>query len=99
AFHLADKKFFPSPGTMVRDLIAVLGAGELSQRLPHVYFAVPRAWGLALPLDEGPPAITVTQVVPGSEREDQHWKQHGPRAFEAALDAADVGDLRRTSVI
>lgn len=99
AFHVADKKFFPEPGSVVRDVIGVLGAGEVSQRLPHVYFAVPRMWGLSLPLDEGPPAITVVQLVPVSEREYQHWRQHGARSIEGALADADVTDLRRDSVI
>ena len=55
AFHLADTKFFPEPGTMVRDVVAALAAGDLSERLPHVYVQSPRAVGLDLPLDEGPP--------------------------------------------
>jgi len=101
AFHLMDKRFFPEPGSMVRDVIAVLGAGDVSQRLPHVYFTVPRPWSIELPLDEGPPPITLSMVVPVSEREYQYWRQHGAQAFEASLTASriDVADLRRTSAV
>src|SRR5215475_5191209 len=42
AFHLSSTGFFPEPGVMVRDVIGALGAGDLSQRLPHVYVTVPR---------------------------------------------------------
>ena len=86
---------------MVRDVIAVLNAGDLSQRLPHVYFTVPRAWNLPLPLDEGPPAITASMVVPVSEREYQYWREHGMVAFERAIDDAqiDVSDLKRTATL
>jgi len=101
AFHLIDKKFFPEPGSIVRDVVAVLAAGEVSQRLPHVYFAVPRPWSLSLPLDPGPPPITVVMAVPVSEREYQHWRQHGTRGLEQALSDAgvDVADLRRPSSV
>jgi len=101
AFHLMDRRFFPEPGSMVRDVIAVLNAGDLSQRLPHVYFTVPRAWNLPLPLDEGPPAITASMVVPVSEREYQYWREHGMVAFERAIDDAqiDVSDLKRTATL
>lgn len=101
AFHLIDKRFFPEPGSIVRDVVAVLGAGPVSKALPHVYFAVPRMWDVALPLDEGPPAITLVMAVPVSEPEYQYWKANGPRAFEAALTASgvDVADLRRASAI
>ena len=44
-----------------------LEAGDLSQRLPHVYVRSPRAWSIHLPLDIGPPAITLAQVFPISE--------------------------------
>src|SRR3954465_8098868 len=40
-FHLTTTGFFPEPGTMVRDVVASLDAGELSQRLPHVYVQSP----------------------------------------------------------
>jgi hypothetical protein len=59
---------------MVRDVIAALGAGDLSERLPHVYITVPRPWRLSLPLDLGPPPITVAQVVPVSEAEYGLWR-------------------------
>jgi hypothetical protein len=101
-FHVVDKRFFPEPGSVVRDVIGVLGAGELSQRLPHIYFAVPRPWHrLTLPLDPGPPVITLVMAVPVSEREYQFWRQHGTQAFEAALTASgtDVADLRRPSAL
>jgi hypothetical protein len=101
AFHLMEKRFFPEPGSVVRDVVAVLGAGELSKRLPHVYFALPRPWRVHLPLDVGPPPITLVMVVPVSEREYQHWRQHGTRALEAALteSGVDVADLRRASAL
>jgi hypothetical protein len=100
-FHVMDSSFYPAPGTMVRDLVAFSGGGELSQRLPHAYFTVPRPWGLRLPLDEGPPPITLTMVVPVSEREYQYWKSHGDEALESHF--AEVGmepaDLRRSSAV
>ena len=101
AFHTIDKRFFPSPGSIVRDLVGVLGAGDLSARLPHVYFAVPRPWKLRLPLDEGPPAITLVMAVPVSAAEYHYWHQHGTQAFEAALtqSGADLADLRRASAL
>lgn len=101
AFHLMDKRFFPEPGSIVRDVVAVLAAGDISQRLPHIYFAVPTAWNIPLPLDEGPPAVTLVMAVPVTEREYQLWRQHGVDAFESALaDAsADLADLRRSGVV
>jgi hypothetical protein len=100
-FHVMDSGFYPQPGTMVRDLVAVINAGELSQRLPHAYFSVPRRWGLRLPLDEGPPPITLTMVVPVSEAEYQYWKTHGDQALEAKFAAASMepADLKRASVV
>jgi tetratricopeptide (TPR) repeat protein len=98
AFHLAETKFFPEPGTVVRDVIASLAVDGLSQRLPHVYVQYPRAWGLELPLDEGPPAVTLAQVVPISEHEYQTWRGLGSQRFEKQLAerAIDVTDLART---
>jgi tetratricopeptide (TPR) repeat protein len=75
AFHLTDTGFFPEAGTMVRDVIGALGVPNLSSRLPHVYLAKPRAWGVHLPLDVGPPPITLAQVVPVSEAEYQTWRR------------------------
>jgi suppressor of fused protein SUFU/tetratricopeptide repeat protein len=100
AFHLTESRFFPEPGTMVRDVVATLGAGDLSQRLPHVYVRTPRAWNLDLPLDEGPPAITVAQVFPISESEYQAWKGLGPSRFETMLEdrRIDILDLRRSGL-
>ena len=101
AFHLIANRFFPEPGSMVRDVIAVLDAPGLSQRLPHLYFMVPRPWGMRLPIDDGPPPITLVMAVPVSEAEYQHWKTHGARSFELALQAAgaDLADLRRSSAL
>jgi hypothetical protein len=97
ASHLADTKFFPEPGTMVRDVVAAIAAGDgLSERLPHVYVQSPRAWGLDLPLDEGPPAVTLAQVFPISEAEYQTWKSLGPQQFEHSLAHVDIADLRRS---
>jgi len=100
-FHVMDSGFYPAPGTLVRDLVGVIGAGDLSQRLPHAYFGVPRRWGVRLPLEEGPPAITLTMVVPVSEREYQYWKAHGDTALEARFSesATDLADLRRASIV
>jgi tetratricopeptide (TPR) repeat protein len=96
AFHLADTSFFPEPGVMVRDVIGALGDGDLSQRLPHVYVTVPRAWKLALPIDDGPPAITLAQVVPMSEAEYLVWRRNYA-TFEGILEQrkVDLTDLRR----
>ena len=83
---------------MVRDEVGALGAGELSQRLPHVYVQSPRAWRLELPLDVGPPAITLAQVFPISEAEYQTWRRLGAERFERTLidRQIDVADLRRS---
>jgi Suppressor of fused protein (SUFU)/Tetratricopeptide repeat len=96
AFHLSDTGFFPEPTVMVRDVIGALGAGDLSERLPHVYIMVPRAWRLALPIDNGPPPITLAQVVPVSEAEYQMWRGN-VAGFEDRLARRniDVMDLRR----
>lgn len=98
ALHLADTRFFPEPGTMVRDVVAAVQAGALSERLPHVYVQSPRAWGIELPLDEGPPAITLAQVVPISEREYRTWRSIGADRFEQQLAAIDVADLSRPEI-
>jgi hypothetical protein len=97
AFHLGDTKFFPEPGTMVRDGVAAIGAGDLSVRLPHVYVQSPMAWHIELPLDEGPPAITLAQVFPISEAEYLEWRGVGSREFERLLfeRRTNVADLRR----
>lgn len=96
AFHLTETGFFPEPGVMVRDVVGALSAGDLSERLPHAYVTVPRIWRLDLPLEVGPPAITLAQVVPVSEAEYLRWR--GDLAgFEADLAAhhVDFTDLRR----
>jgi len=81
---------------MVRDVIGALGAGDLSQRLPHVYIMVPRAWRLGLPIDDGPPPITLARVVPVSEAEYLSWRSHADR-FELGLleSEIDLADLAR----
>lgn len=96
AFHLAEAGFFPEPSVMVRDVIGALGAGDLSERLPHVYVTVPRAWSLELPIDARSPPITLTQVVPVSEAEYQLWRAD-VAGFEQALARrqVDLADLRR----
>jgi hypothetical protein len=96
AFHLAETGFFPEPGVMVRDVIGALGAGELSQRLPHVYIGVPRAWALPLPIDEKPPAITLAQVIPVTEAEYALWRGD-VSGFEQSFvkRKVDIADLRR----
>jgi hypothetical protein len=97
AFHLGDTRFFPEPGTMVRDGVAAIGAGDLSVRLPHVYVQSPRVWNVELPLDLGPPAITLAQVFPISEAEYLEWRGVGSREFERLLfeRRTNVADLRR----
>jgi hypothetical protein len=96
-FHLTSTDFFPEPGTMVRDVVASLDAGELSQRLPHVYVHSPKAWNVHLPLDIGPPPITLAQVFPISEHEYQSWRSVGAERFERSLvdRRVDIADLRR----
>jgi len=97
AFHLSDTGFFPEPTVMVRDVIGALGAGDLSQRLPHVYITVPRPWRLVLPLDNGPPPITLAQVVPVSEAEYVMWRGN-VAGFEDRLARRniDLMDLKRS---
>jgi len=96
AFHLAATKFFPEPGTIVRDVVAALDLGELSMRLPHVYIQSPRAWRVELPIDEGPPAITLAQVIPIGEDEYRCWREGGREALDARLATIDVTDLTRS---
>jgi hypothetical protein len=99
AFHLVDNLFFPEPGAMVRGVVAAIVAGELSERLPHIYVQSPDLWGVELPLEVGPPAITLAQVFPISEAEYQQWRSVGSEAFEKLLAAknVDVTDLGRGS--
>lgn len=96
AFHLSETGFFPEPGVMVRDVIGALQAGDLSQRLPHVFIAVPRLWPVGLPLHEGPPPVTLAQVVPVSEAEYGRWRAN-VSGFEADLAQrkVDLLDLKR----
>lgn len=111
AFHLGDTCFFPEPGTIVRDVVTAAGAGAsepaagagahhavgLGERLPHVYVQSPHAWGFELPLDDGPPAITLAQAFPISEAEYQSWRELGSPEFERLLfeRKVDVTDLHR----
>lgn len=97
AFHLADTKFFPEPGTVVRNVVQAIDAGELSQRLPHIYVQSPKAWRVELPLDLGPPPITLAQVFPISDAEYQQWRAIGSPDFERELfeRAIQVSDLNR----
>lgn len=97
AFHLAETNFYPDAGVMVRDVVAGLNAGDVSQRLPHVYLVKPRSWTFGLPLDVNPPAITLVQVVPVSEAEYQTWRR-GVGGFEQSLQQRRVqlADLKRT---
>jgi tetratricopeptide (TPR) repeat protein len=94
AFHLGDTGFFPEPGTMVRDVIGALAAGDLSRRLPHVYISRPREWSIPTPLHAGPPPTTLVQVVPISEAEYGRWRLD-QQSFAAAITRIDVADLRR----
>ncbi len=96
AFHLAETSFFPEPAVMVRDVVGALGAGDLSQRLPHVFIGVPRAWSIHLPLDETPPPVTLAQVIPVSEAEYTRWRGN-VAGFEQSFAERkiDVLDLRR----
>jgi Suppressor of fused protein (SUFU)/Tetratricopeptide repeat len=101
AFHVMDKDFFPGAGTIVRDVVAVLGAGSLSERLPHVYFVDPAPWALRQPLEPGPPRIEVVAAVPVSEREYQYWRRFGPRELERVFDQSgtELFDLRRDTIV
>lgn len=96
AFHLAETRFFPEPGVMVRDVIGALGVADLSERLPHIYVMVPRLWRISLPISEGPPPITLARVVPVSEAEYLIWRKH-PAGFEKQLadDQVELTDLSR----
>jgi tetratricopeptide (TPR) repeat protein len=96
AFHLAETGYFPEPGVMVRDVVGALAAGDLSERLPHAYIKVPRLWRLKPPIDDGPPPITVAQIVPVSEAEYHTWRGD-PGGFEAELTRRNIDllDLKR----
>ncbi len=96
AFHLSETGFYPEPGVVVRDVIGGLGSDDLSHRLPHIYITVPRAWRLSLPLDLGPPPVTLAQVVPISELEYEVWRTD-PAALEASFATRRVvlADLAR----
>lgn len=96
AFHLTDTLFYPEPGVVVRDVVGALAAGDLSERLPHVYIAVPRVWSLSLPLEVGPPAVTLAQVIPISEAEYGMWRANAADLEPSlARRRVDVADLRR----
>lgn len=96
AFHLAETGFFPEPGVMVRDVIGALAAGDLSQRLPHIYIGVPRAWRLDLPIESKSPPITLAQVIPVSEAEYVLWRGNVGTFDQTFVQRrVDVADLRR----
>lgn len=95
AFHLVDNKFFPEPGTIVRNVVQAITTDQIAQRLPHIYVQSPKLWGVDLPLDVGPPAITLAQVFPISDAEYQRWREIGSIAFEQSLANVDVTDLNR----
>jgi hypothetical protein len=101
AFHVVDKDFFPEPGTIVRDIVAVLGSDDISQRLPHVYFMDPSPWSLRLPLDAGPPPLSVVAAVPVGAGEYAIWKQHGGGELERRFAKArvDLFDLARAPLV
>jgi len=64
---------------MVRDVIATLGAGDLSQRLPHVYITVPPAVAaVPLPIRPGPPVIHARARGPGQRGEYAAWRGDVP---------------------
>lgn len=96
ALHLADTGTFPEPGLLVRDVVGALDVLDLSLRLPHVVIAVPRAWILPLPLDDGPPPVTLAQVICVSEAEYARWRED-TSDFDLVLAArgVDVADLSR----
>jgi hypothetical protein len=97
AFHLTDTLFYPEPGVVVRDVVGALKAGDLSQRLPHVYITVPRLWQLELPIDLGPPPVTLAQVVPISEAEYGVWRANvADLEPTLAKRRVDLADLRRS---
>ena len=98
AFHMMENVFYPQPGSMIRDVVGVLGLGDLSTRLPHLYITVPRMWDIALPLDHGPPVTTLCHVIPVSEGEYQRWHFGGAEEFEASLlhGTVDITDMRRS---
>lgn len=96
AFHLTDTLFYPEPGVVVRDVVGALHSGDLSQRLPHVYITVPRLWQLSLPIDLGPPPVTLAQVVPISEAEYGVWRTSVTELEPTlAKRKVDLADLRR----
>ena len=99
AFHVVDKDFFPEPGTIVRDIVAVLEAGELSAHLPHVYFMDASPWRLRGPLEPGPPRLDLVAAVPVTDGEYLYWKQAGSRALERRFEdsGVDLFDLSRAS--
>lgn len=101
AFHVTDKDFFPEPGTIVRDIVAVLRAPAISERLPHVYFIDPAPWMVRMPLDQGPPRLELVAAVPVSEREYLYWKSFGPRELEKIFEQSgtDLFDLARPSIV
>jgi Suppressor of fused protein (SUFU)/Tetratricopeptide repeat len=100
AFHVMDKEFFPERGSIVRDIIAVLRAGSLSERLPHVYFMEPTPWQLPFPLEVGPPRLELIAAVPVSDREYQYWRAFGRREVERLFEQSgtDLFDLSRASI-
>lgn len=98
AFHLIDHQFYPTPGSVLRDQVGVLRLGDVSTRFPHLFFTVPRRWGLRLPLDEGPPAVTITSAVPISEAEYRYWKEGGDD-LGTRLAVIDSADFTRADVV
>jgi hypothetical protein len=102
AFHMVDRDFLAGPGSVLRGAIGILGAGELSVRLPHVYFARPFPWSMPTPFVKLASApVVAVYAIPIAEGEARFWKENGNAAFEARLEESgvDVFDLRRGSCV
>ncbi len=96
-FHLMAAARYPAPGLTLPGAVEALGLAGISPRLPHAYFTVPKLWAVRLPLDLGPPVITLTQIVPIGDGELALLQRVGVAEFEQRLVAArlDVADLER----
>jgi hypothetical protein len=100
-FHCIDNQFAPTPSSIIRGLIGVLGLLDVSLRFPHAYFVEPKILPAGAALDAGPPVVRLLQLIPLTDLEYQFWRDNGAAAFDMLLQAkaVDVTNLRRTCAI
>jgi hypothetical protein len=91
AHMMIDQKFFPGPGTVLRDAVAVCNLPDLSDRMPHLVCMYPYSWGerfVGMELDQT--RLWMLQVQPIYENEARFIREKGFETFEEILRAKGV---------